>query len=642
MIARYVRPGVEIQQVFLSANPTLVAPDLPTVVVGPNYQIVEGGEGAAYAGAELALAYPDLEAGAIILEDEVGVKLSAVINKVMGQADLTCDVADDALTIEPGENDPTFEATGVAVGDRIAITKDNATYSVKVKAVVDATTLTIDKDLDLAGAAFLITRPHAAFYIPVDSLTVTADDVTIAADLMVDDLSVYSATATVDYRALRTGTANKLTTVNRASDITAKLGKIDELNPLALGASFAKANTVSSVLAMGIEGTDAADWLTALGFLQNEDVYTVVLLTQDSAVQSQVKAHVDGMSVPEKSRFRIGFINLAHPRESVAAEPLTQASLVRAGGVVSVSHAQANFSGNVLAGDYVIVTKRTAAPATADPTLEGAYMVSSVKNDSTLVVESKQYTGSNGTYSFVKNLTQDFAANSVDIKVVRVLDKDGQAMAIARTADSYGDRRIFYITNHECAATVGGQDLVLPGYYLCAGFGGMNAGNPPHQGFTNLGLLGFKKVHYGSKYFNEDQCQLIAGSGGWLVMQETDEGLPFAYLQTSTDNSTIQRRELSITKTLDYYSKGLKAVVGRFIGPYNIVDETLTALHNGIEGFHQGLKSTRYDKIGAVLLSAEIVEIKQDDLESDTTRITTQVDIPTPFNRAKVRVEVQS
>ena len=635
MIARIVRPGVEIQQLFLANNPTLVEPDMPTVIVGPNYQIVERSAGGDYVGEALVVAYPELEVGAIVEQDEVVARLSDVILTILDDENLLGDVGGatgDALTITPGEGDPDFTTAAVAVGDLVTFETGQIA---KVEVVDSATKVTLDRDLTLADKKFVITRPGAAFDVPEAGLTIAAESVTLAADILLGGKAVRRASVLVL-------TANRLTTINQATNIEPRLGRISKLNPLALGITLAKGNTVSSVLAMGIAGTDAADWLTALDALQNEGVYTIVLLTQDTTIQGLVKTHVEQMSLPAKSKFRIAFVNLPHPRESVVVEPLELAQIKRAANVLSITQPNAEFSGSVLVGYFDNVTARTEAPATANAALAAYYIVTSIKNNSTLILESFKYVGGEGTYIKGDAIAADFAADTVDMTVVRVLDKDGQALAIAGTADSYGSRRIVYITNHECVVTVEAQDETLPGYYLCAAYGGMNAGNPPHQGFTNLGVTGIKSVRYGNRYFNDDQMGLIAGSGGWLCMQETEESLPFAFIQTTTDNATVQRRELSITKTLDYYSIGLKGVLSRFMGPWNNIDETLTAVRNGIDGFHRKLIGLKYPRIGSPILSGVIASLAPDEAEPDVSLLTTDIVIPTPLNRMRVTVQVLS
>lgn len=644
MIQRIIRPGVEIQQNFLTTNPSLVNPDLPTVIVGPNYQVAKDGAAGPYAGAALTVAYPGLEVGAKVELTTVAVKLADVVLQVVNgganQATFVADQMGVPIAID-------FITAGVQVGDVVVTTDGVDTYRASVEAVVDAQTLDLDRDIPFAAPAdFYIERTNADVTLPGAAFDATADQVDIDAAIQVGGLPVMAANVLVTYRALRALTANVLTVINQNVDIAGKLGAItfdadgNCENPLALGVQLAKANTVSTVLAMGIEEDTPLGYLNALGFLQNEGVYTVVLLSQSLTVNGALNTHVNEMSKKEKSRFRMGFINLEHPTEKIAVEELELARLKRVGGIVTISQPNASFLTQARVGDIVRAIARTGANPTADPSLAGLYLVTNVNNNSTLRLASAKYAGEKGVYVVDTAIAADFVENFVDMEIIRPLDKDGQAQAIAEIANSFGNRRITYITNHEIVVNFDGTSQVVPGYYLAAAYAGMNAGNPPHQGFTNLGVAGVESVRYSNRYFNDEQLGLIAGSGGFVVVQDADGALPVAYLQTTTDNQSIQKRELSVTKTLDFYSLGLKGILTGFIGPYNIYPATLAALRNSVDGWHSFLLGQVYDRIGSPILSATIIGLETDPLEEDVVNIVTEIDIPLPLNRIRVTVNV--
>jgi hypothetical protein len=354
----------------------------------------------------------------------------------------------------------------------------------------------------------------------------------------------------------------------------------------------------------------------------------------------------------------MGFINLANPVVGAPVDAVSAATLSRTTGVVSLVEPGADFTA-LQPGDFVKLAARVAplASPSVAPALAGYYRVKAIANLNTLVLDNLKYaTPAPGVFVAAGPLKvlpdgvtpdiTDIAGDFFDAAFVRVLDRDGQAMAIAQTASAYNDRRITYITNGEIVVNIRKDaanvfiDDVVPGYFLAAAYGGMNAGNPPHQGFTNLGVVGIKSVRFGSKYYNDSQAGLIAGSGGFLVVQDTDTSLPAAYLQTTTDNSSIQRRELSVTKTLDFYSLGLKKVLSRYVGPYNIYGGTLNLLDNAVRGWHSFLLGQNFDKIGSPILSGVIKRLAVDPNLADTVRLTTDITIPIPLNYILATVEV--
>jgi len=635
-IRTMTRPGVEIQQELAASSSSQFAPVLPTVLVGLNRQIVNNKTPGNYSGSSLTFAYPDLELGAKVELDSLSVKLGKIVLRIFDSGAGSCTLAGDTLSVEGGS---TFAALGVAANDVVHLSTPTDEYTAKVLAITGDYDLQLDREFSFASANFVIKRNlSTAHEVLPSSMSANDEGVTLNASIAVSGYAVLSAEVQVSFLAVRQLTANVATEV-RLADFEAKLGPAAVENPLALAAQLALANTITSVICVGIEEDTPAGWLAALDALTNEPVYSVCLLTQDLTIQSFLKAHVQQLSMPEKSKFRIGFVNLAHPRESLIVEPLLNAQIVRVSGALRILHPSAEFVTQVRVGDFVEVTARVDLPATVNPAArEGIYRVQEVMNNSALRLVNAKFEGTLGSYTQAEEVSVDFAAESVDVTVFRVLDKQGQAEAIARAADSFGSRRIVYVTNGEVVVNVQGVDTVVPGFYLAAALAGMCAGNQPHQGFTNLGILGVAGVRFANSYFTEEQLGLIAGSGGFVVEKASPTALPRPYYQTTTDTSDLRFKELSVTKTWDYYSIGLKERLAAFIGPYNLYAATVAAISNVIEGYHQFLLNRSFPQIGSPILSGTLVSLSQNPFENDVLDIVTEIDIPLPLNRIRARV----
>lgn len=632
-----VRPGVQIQQEFVAVTATQEAPLLPTVVVGLNVQTVANTSAGSYTGSSLAFAYPTLEFGAIVDLTSIAVTLQNVVLTVLNHPTADATFVNDVVT----DTTSTFITSGIAQGDTFVATSGIVTYSAQVLAVTSETTLQLDRYLPFTTASFVVTRPASTQTVAGGSITATSSSVTLAASLTVGGLHILSATAFITYNAVRALTVGVLTEVFQATEIDGKLLPASTTNKLALGVQCAKSNTITSVLALAVPDESAASFLDALDFLSNKiGIYTIILLTQDPTTQSLLKTHVEQLADPTKSKFRTGVINLPHPLETVVIEETQAASLARVSGIITLAHPTAAFSGVVNVGDYVKLTARTVSPVTVTPAHAGIYRVQSVINNGVLTLANNFYAGSNGNYTVGAAISADFAADALDFDIIRVLDKAGQALAIAETASSYGNRRIIYVTNATCTVNVAGVDTVVPGYYLAAAIAGMNAGNQPHQGFTNLGISGISAVQFGNNYFNEDQLGLIGGSGGFVVEQSSPTALPTAYYQTTTDNTSTETKEYSITKTIDYFCIGLKQRTSGQIGISNVFAGTLAALANTINGWHKFLLARSFPLIGAPLITANLVSVEQDPLQPDTVDIVDDITVPTPLNNVKITVRV--
>jgi hypothetical protein len=638
-----IRPGVEIQQEFASQTASLsAAPLLPTVIVGVNVQSVAGASAGDYTGTSLVFAYPNLEFGAVVDLSSVAVTLKNVKLRVLARATVDTTFTNDVAT----SSSSNFLTANVAPDDLFIATSGSISYTAKVLAVVSATELKLDRYLPFATASFKILRASSDLQVAAANVTADTSTVTVAASLAVGGLPIDAGNVFVSFDAVRTLTQNTLTEITTAAEITGKLGAPSLKNKLALGVQCAKGNTITPVYALAIANESPAAYLEAFDFLTNsqagtDGIYTIVALTQDTTVASMLKQHVEQMADPVRSKFRTAIVNLPHPTEATVIQQTEVGSLTRASGFVTLAHPTASFSGVVNVGDYVTVSARTTtAPLTANAARAGVYRVLAVQSNGVLQLDSQFYTGGNGNYVTGAAIAADFAADSVDFKIIRVLDKAGQAQAIAETASSFGNRRIIYVTNATCTLTIGTADVQVPGYYLAAAIAGMSSGNQPHQGFTNLGLSGVKAVQFGNTYFKEDQMGLIAGSGGFLVEQRSPTALPTAFYQTTTDTSRLETKEYSITKTVDYFCIGLKAQLQRQIGIANVYAGTLAALANAVEAWHTYLKDRSFPLIGSPLLDAKLSSVVQDPLQRDTVIIVDDITVPTPLNRVRVRVRV--
>lgn len=768
------RPGVQVQQELLSNSAVISIPDQPSVVIGPNVQIVDDAYVSDFEGLQIANSYPDLETAAKVDLDSVAVRLKDVMVDVHMGADAVLDedrlisasarfgsqnptvslasnvvaasgmidaagpqvdpterplsvskvgeafvftyagVASEPFDVWPADEEVSFEVEGlgtmvfaiaaqeplllpasddvkvlswsfVKVGDTVRLGMGDDVRYAQIKAIVSDTTLRLNLELPVAfnGPFTILRKRSATFKVPAAAIEASEKSFTIKAPgteagnppLMVMD--AFDATRTlqlmivegkihVDYEALRTKDANVLIKIEQDDDIRTKLTvtkegdtayvkalKRSERNPLALAANVMKVNNaVRSVFVMPVESDDSAGFKKAIDALQAERVYAIVCMTQSEEVNEYLKNHVRAMSEKVKSRFRIALVNYEHPYEEglVAGSGATYTA---AAGVVTLVDLAATFASDGLrVGDVLVLKANDSTPVDAIEA-ETFHKVLEVVNDNRIRLENVRYESrAAGSYAPKEiQAVPDQAAASVDYEIIRVLDKDGQANAIADRAYGIAQRRVTYVTNHQVVLTVEDPSKVnasgkvinreetVPGYYLAAAIVGMLSGLPPHQGLTNLGISGIKSVRFANRYFTDDQLLLIAGNGGFIVVQESDSALPAAYLQTTTDVSTRQRSELSFTRVLDFYSTALKDKLSDYIGPYNIYSATFTALSNAVNGIHQELLGDSFDKIGAPILAANLDKLVQSETDPTGVDIVSTIVIPMPLNNISVTVQ---
>jgi hypothetical protein len=185
-----------------------------------------------------------------------------------------------------------------------------------------------------------------------------------------------------------------------------------------------------------------------------------------------------------------------------------------------------------------------------------------------------------------------------------------------------------------CAFNVGGLEQQGPGYYAAACVAGMTGSLPPQQGFTNYPITGLTTVIGSNDSYTERQMNIMAAGGVYILVQDVQGAPVICRHQLSTDTSSIEKRELSITKVVDYTAKFIRAGLRNFIGRYNITPAFIDQLSTVVQGLIAFLVDNH------VLIGADINNIVQDENNPDTILIDITLDVPYPCNYIRVTLIV--
>lgn len=241
------------------------------------------------------------------------------------------------------------------------------------------------------------------------------------------------------------------------------------------------------------------------------------------------------------------------------------------------------------------------------------------------------------------NLT--VSQGSIRYRIVRDLSKDQQVSYLVAIAQSLRSQRAVLAWS-DSVVVAGLTDGSLPrnsdgtaadaaaqpGTFLAAAVGGMTAGLPNHQGFSRLGIAGISKVNHSTGYFTERQLTTLS-EGGWFVfVQDTPEALPYSIHQLTTDPSALQTGEYSMVKNFDYLSKTFAAVLDKFVGIWNVNEETLGFIRQAMNSTIAQLKLKRVARIGAPIIDASITSLAQSTASPDRVEIYMNVSRPVPLN----------
>jgi len=209
-----------------------------------------------------------------------------------------------------------------------------------------------------------------------------------------------------------------------------------------------------------------------------------------------------------------------------------------------------------------------------------------------------------------------------------------QAEVIAQVGEGYADRRMFHHWPDKVTADVQSVASIIDGYYAAAGWGGKQNVAPAQQPFSRTTLAGFTGVKNSNGYFSKSQLDRIAGGGTWITYQESQNAPLRCRHQLSTDVSSVEKREFSITRIIDYTAKFLRTGLNKQVGNFNITQSYLDAVASSVQGLGRALRES------GVLLDFQLVSINVNDVQPDKVDIVVAVDVPYPANYIELTIQV--
>jgi hypothetical protein len=619
------RPGVTVEQEFITPAPALEDPELPVVIIGPARQLEVDLEAGTYDGSlQTGIPYPDLALNGQVDTATVVVKIqnsdgtftltSGVTANVTdfdlaASISLTRDILAGATTgsIAGGavptntleDLNQSFITSGVQIGDVIVWTSGSLVGDNRNVTAVNGTTLVFD------GAAVAVDESNIGYTIQRTEAMV--------------------GTILVTYEADRQDFNDILVTITDDDSVEELVGPVDPRNPLGFAVSKARLNASDrTILATGVSAQTVEEYTRALEFLESKEVYHLVLLTQDPAILGLAEPHVDAASLPENKHERVAWLN----RELVLQETKISVSQNRAGSFNDSNQqftddgtggAFFDFNNFVAPGDILVWT---------DGVNTYQLLIQQILDPVTLLINQP------GSPAYPPGA---LAANSYTV-LSAPKTKTEQAQFLADYASSFGNRRIIFAWPDVVEVSFGGALQPVEGYYLAAATAGLKSGQKPQQPLTNLSVAGFTRLFNSNTYFNESQLKILDAGGVMVHEQPVVDGPIVVRRQRTTDTSDLKKTELSIVTIVDFVAKFLRQELSPYIGKYNITPEYLEMLKVVINGLTARLKENT--EVGPVILEGTLVSIEQDEVELDTVDIVYQIEAPYPANFLRVKLQV--
>jgi len=419
-----------------------------------------------------------------------------------------------------------------------------------------------------------------------DSLTITHTQLSgLAAQYGLLPSAWVSGVVEVGWRAQDTTLTNQFLSVESGNEIESFVGKRIPENPLGFGLHLATSNSGRTTYFVAMSGTATGHHSDARDLISGREVYAIAPVTMLTSAEAAAYAtHASNRSTATEKMERVVFGAISHTLNT--GNKTNEASAIAA---TSQSLANKRFFSVYPPAAYTMQAKRHIS------TLYPSYL--------------DNINGNLGLYAIL-----------------------GQKVKVNSSTTYYAGQEITYAVWSGINTITSYVDayVPVPGSFFCAAIAGQVSGEDPEQGFTNLPIAGIDLVKYSNDYFTQSQLNTIATGGTYIIHQSSPNAVPTCRHQLSTDMSSIETRELSITKILDYTSKFIRTGLTPYIGTYNITDKfikNMTMILNGMINWL--IRET-------VVEAIKILNIEQSSTEKDTILVTLEIKVPYPVNYIKI------
>lgn len=463
------------------------------------------------------------------------------------------------------------------------------------------------------------------------------------------------------YRALRLDVSSEaadpgLLKISSFASLESDLGPISTENPLALGIYFALANAgegveVSAIGVSDISGSEpegtALSYAKAFDFLRSHEVYCVVPLSHKEEVISLADTHVKDMSEPANRRERVVLTSPKNPLRRPSTVILSSE-----GGNTTGTPGQFDLNDNP--GESLVTNGVNPSQAIPFELADSRqvylemmiddvvrrYSVSSISGSIVSLRSSVSAANNLDGFYTVGVFNEDLATQPFTLAIrgkklllpgTTKLDKTAYAETIRDIAQGYANRRQLRLYPDTVTAVIDGRDNLIASYFFGCGLAGLAANTGAQEAFSRRSVPGFSGVS-GPKL--EERHYDIISAGNAVIEQETPGGLLSLRLQATTDVSTIESREWSITKAIDAYAKLLRSGLRSRTGPFNITKAYLDESSTVIDGINKFA-----EEIG-LLKSASINNLVQDIDHPDTIAVDITAEVFFPANYIRVTILV--
>ena len=152
----------------------------------------------------------------------------------------------------------------------------------------------------------------------------------------------------------------------------------------------------------------------------------------------------------------------------------------------------------------------------------------------------------------------------------------------------------------------GEKDTQAEGYHLAAAMAGRMSANPIGGVLTRRTLAGFSRIGYADRYFSRNNLRTIAG-GSLTVLTQATENAPIVISHAlTTDASSFENQELTMSLARDWLLYLVDAVVSPIVAAENITPNYIERVETAVEAvFTRALEQEEEPFLNLTLLSVQ-------------------------------------
>lgn len=433
------------------------------------------------------------------------------------------------------------------------------------------------------------------------------------------------------------------------TNLEAALAPVDPSNPLAFGMYMAILNAPGlEVFGVGVDESSATEpfgtvdgYARAFEYLESRDVYAIAPLTHDLNVATLADAHVTAMSDAEIGLERVAFFNPSRPTRQAN-------TLIASGQLGNTAGAPGDVFDTGVANLPALIAAAGLGPGPytlSDGlflTLEDDtrnYLILSVAG-SVVTIDDGPLTGNTDGFYYDAANGNVFSTAVVDrpftvaIRGKTLANLTEEAIAYGAIPQGYQNRRLVFTTPDRAKATVDGLEQIVEGFYVAAALAGKTSSKAPQDPLTEVGIAGFTGLIGATDRYGEVQYRIMDGSGLWSMYQEATGQLIKTRHQLSSDVSTVEKREFSITTAVDFTAKLVRGMLRNFIGRFNLTQQVKDAINTVFQGARAFLLEQ------GVLADFDISTLRQDTTNPDILLVDCDVSVLYPLNQIRVTLVI--